>query len=233
MLGSVHDQLQALCGAAKVLNDPTRSLLRYDLLRALHERGINRFNVYRLSEGALPRRFPVFVRREHGHRDPLSPLLRTAAEYAAAVAELGAGPGSLADNIVVEFCDTADDTGLYRKYSAFIVGERIIPRHVFFSRSWMVKMPELAEPSMLAEERAFLEGDTHADALREIFRLARVSYGRIDYSLLDGRPQTWEINTNPMLVSGPDEPVPGRRAIHLRFVEMAAAAFAAFGGEAA
>ncbi|HXV18804.1 MAG TPA: hypothetical protein VD883_01870, partial [Candidatus Omnitrophota bacterium] len=33
-----------------LLNHPTRSMRRYELLRHCHESGINRFNVYRLTE---------------------------------------------------------------------------------------------------------------------------------------------------------------------------------------
>src|SRR3546814_10272912 len=44
--------------------------------------------------------------------------------------------------LITEFCDTQDDRGLYRKYSAFNVGGRIIPRHLHFSRSWQVKRSE-------------------------------------------------------------------------------------------
>jgi hypothetical protein len=44
---ALHDRLVENNGAARVLNNPARALLRYDLLRHLHERGINAFNAYR------------------------------------------------------------------------------------------------------------------------------------------------------------------------------------------
>jgi hypothetical protein len=56
----LHDRLVNACGPAKVLNNPKTALPRYDLLRTLHDRGINSFNVYHLNE--TPRRFPVFIR---------------------------------------------------------------------------------------------------------------------------------------------------------------------------
>jgi hypothetical protein len=92
----------------------------------------------------------------------------------------------------------------------------------------MVKLADLAEPAMIEEEVAFLESNPHADALRECARVAGISYGRIDYSLLDGRPQVWEINTNAMLASSISAAIPARRPVHLRFVEKIAEALAAF-----
>jgi len=46
------------------------------------------------------------------------------------------------------------------------------------------------------EERRYLDGNPHADWIRDVFRLARIDYGRIDYGFVDGRPQAYEINTN-------------------------------------
>src|SRR5260370_11498548 len=48
----------------RCLNDPARVLTRYELLRALHRRGINPFDVYRAEDRPKPQRFPVFVRGE-------------------------------------------------------------------------------------------------------------------------------------------------------------------------
>jgi hypothetical protein len=225
-LGPLHDTLVNSCGAARVLNDPLHSLLRFDFLRTLREKGINRFDVYRVSDRHTPKRFPVFIRRESGFEVKAPPLLNTAAEYEEVASELQARPSPLADLIGVEFCDTADKQGIYRKYGAFTVGETIVPRHVFFSRNWMVKDPDLGSPAMIEEELAFMQANPHAKALREIFRIANISYGRIDYSLLNGKLQIWEINTNPLPASF-TEVIPQRRAAHLRFVEQIGAAFEA------
>jgi hypothetical protein len=131
------------------------------------------------------------------------------------------------DLIAIEFCDTADAGGVFRKYAAFVVGERIVPRHIFFGRNWMVKQPELAEPEMIAEELAFVNGNSHADVLLECARAACMSYGRIDYGLREGRPQIWEINSNADIVSRPGAEIPARRPVHARFVAMFAEALCA------
>lgn len=56
----------------RVLNDPGRVRTRFSLLRALYRAGLNPFNAYGADEEEKPKRFPVFVRRIHGHGPPLS-----------------------------------------------------------------------------------------------------------------------------------------------------------------
>ena len=52
----------------KILNHPVRSMRRFELLRQLRERGINDFDVCRLTD-RRPLRFPVFIRRESERHD--------------------------------------------------------------------------------------------------------------------------------------------------------------------
>lgn len=179
-LGAVREQLQG-----PVLNDPRRSLLRYDLLRELHARGVNSFRAYRTGE--TPARLPVFLRPESG-------FVKTTPELREMIPEIPAG------QLAVEFCDTAGADGMYRKYGAYVVGERIVPRHLFFSRDWLVKGADLRDPAFLAEELAYVRGNPHAAELLEICRMAHTGWGRVDYALLGGRIQAWEINTNPLFV---------------------------------
>ena len=191
-LGPIHDRLQG-----RVLNDPRRSLLRFELLRSLHEAGVNAFNAYR--PGETPVRFPVFLRPESGFLE-LAPRLHDAL------------PRVPDGRIAVEFCDTADASGVYRKFGAYVVGERIVPRHLFFSRNWLVKGPDLRDPGYLAEELDYVRRNPHAAPLLGICRSARIAWGRVDYSLLDGRIQVWEANTNPLFAL-PGEP-PDRDEVH-------------------
>ena len=224
LLADLHAHLERTCGAARTLNDPTRSLLRYDLLRRLHEDGRNSFGVWRAGE--TPLRFPVFLRREAGFEQRPPALLAGPAEYAAAV-DVARASGILLDGVIaVEFCDTSQG-GIYRKYGAFVVGERIVPRHVFFSRGWLVKKAELATSEQVAEELDYVRTNPHASQLALIAATARISYGRIDYSLKAGSIQTWEINTNPLLASPATEEIPARHRVHLEFAAQLDAAFAA------
>lgn len=220
--------LEPLRDQVRVLNEPTRVLRRYDLLRALHERGINSFDAYRLGEGRHPRSWPVLLRREHEHLGAIGDLVRTTEELRAAVARMIAAGQSTKGLIAVEFRDTADDRGVYRKYGAFLIGERLIPRHLLVSRHWCVKDPDLLEPDYIEEELRFVETFPRADEVRSIFEIAGIDYGRIDYSFYGDRLHVWEINTNPVLAYVKSaEPGAPRREVNERFARLARDAFLA------
>jgi hypothetical protein len=201
MLGLIWEQLARQVPPQNLLNHPARSMARYPLLRHAFNQGINRFNAYRVSETTVPEQFPVFVREASRHNGTLTPLLNSQEELDQALAQLPKKKAFRSDLIITEFCDTSDDDGLYRKYSAFRVGDSIIPRHLFFSKKWVMKHSDLTEASMMAEERTYLQTNPHAEQLRSFFDSVDIQYGRIDYGLLNGRIQVWEINTNPMIVS--------------------------------
>ena len=187
--------------AFHVFNHPAHNLRRYELLRALFERGTNDFNVYRLSELPADVRYPVFVRYEDQHIGPSTGLLADARELEAALKELlveGHRPDKL---IVVEFQDTTGGTGIYRKYGAFRLGERVYTGHMLASTDWSVKR-ELNDRVLVgSEDLQFVKANPHADQVMEAFKVAGLTWGRIDYGVLDGRIQVWEINDNPKLGS--------------------------------
>ncbi len=187
----------------RLLNRPGVSMRRFELLRALRERGWNRFDVRRLDEPRADLRFPVFVRDLLEHRGALTPLLPDEASLDAALTDLRDAGRCDDELLIVEFLDTIGADAIYRKYAATVVGERVLAHHVMFGHAWEVKAPSLAEPAMIAENRAFQLANPHEDRLRELFRLARIEWGRVDYALLDGELQIWEINTNPTLLSAP------------------------------
>src|SRR5262245_60937321 len=216
-------------GPQRVLNDPVTSLRRYDLLKTLRERGYNGFAAYRADRPGSPERYPVFLRLARGSMWNPPQLLRNEEEYRAAVARAGDLDGVLA----VELCDTADSAGIYRKYACFIVGDRIVPRHLFFSRRWWVKEADLREPAMLEEELAFLDTNPYAQTLLDAARIANISYGRIDYAVLDGRPQVWEINVSPLIATGISSKLSERTPVHRKFVALFGAALDAIDPPAA
>ena len=47
------------------------------------------------------------------------------------------------------------------------------------------------------EELDYVTNNPHAAWLEEVFTVAGIEFGRIDYGVYHGRPQVWEINTNP------------------------------------
>jgi hypothetical protein len=194
----------------RLLNDPSQALRRYELLTALHADGTNRFRAHRLNNGSMPTKFPLFLRRESEHDGAISALLNSAEELDRAVAEATSKGVRRDDLLAVEYCDTSDAAGVFRKYSAFRVGGRMIARHALFSRKWVVKLADETDGAWDEEERAYLLANPHETELRRIFDLAHIDYGRIDYSLLDGRIQAWEINTNPTISVAPHKLAPGR-----------------------
>lgn len=225
-----------------VLNDPANVKRRADLLQALHRAGVNRFRVSRAIDALDDMRYPVFLRCADDHRGSRSNLLTGPSELQAVIAaqsrtrwlfrdEHGKfrifrwGPRRRRELLVTEFCDTADSAGVYRKYSAFAVAGRIVPRHLFFGSHWMLKAPELLTPETIEEERRYVARNPHAVELREIFALARIDYGRIDYSLCDGQIQVWEINTNPMITHPSDARVAARIPVQEDFSRRLSAVF--------
>ena len=197
-------------GDFRLLNDPAKVLRRYEMLKALHAAGVNDFAAHRMNNGSLPKRFPLFLRRESEHDGALSPLLNSREEMDRALSEMTRGGIDKSDILAVEYCDTADAAGIYRKYSAFRVGDRILARHLFHSQKWMLKKADLVEEPHVREEVDYLQSNPHAEQLRQVFDLAHIEYGRIDYAMLDGRVQVWEINTNPTITIPPSRTPPGR-----------------------
>lgn len=189
-------------GEVRVLNEPSRVLARYDLLRALHADGVNRFNVYRLDDDRAALSFPVFLRLEKEHQGNLSELLHSAGEVDAAIESATAHGLARDDLLLVEFCDTADAQGMIHKYSAFMVGDQFLPRHLLFSQKWMIKYPDLVDDEKVSEELEYLQQSPHPheSQVRGVFQRAGIEFGRIDYSMLDGKMEVWEINTNPSMV---------------------------------
>ncbi|HTO75543.1 MAG TPA: hypothetical protein VMQ61_05655 [Thermoanaerobaculia bacterium] len=199
---------ERLAGAQsfRFLNHPTRSLRRLGLIEELARLGWNEFRAVRATGDFEALRYPVFLRAERTHDGALSPLLRSRREVEAAIGRALLRGRRLDDLLVVEFCDTSDERGYYRKYSAYVVGDRILPRSVECGRAWMMKHSQSDfTRAILEEERAYVVENPHRDQLARIFSVARVDYGRIDYAVKDGRVQTWEINLLPTIGRGPGE----------------------------
>jgi hypothetical protein len=183
-----------------LINHPTRSMKRYELLRNLYNCGWNQFNVYYINECKIPELFPVFIRIVNDHKGARTPLINTLHELNKIIDDLCLAGKSKEDRIITEFCNTSDEQSIFRKYSALIIGERIIPMGVFLGHNWMLKSSEeldSVEKIRRFEEVKYIESNPHESELRKIFQLARINYGRIDYAILDSKIQTWEINTNP------------------------------------
>jgi hypothetical protein len=217
------DRLRAESAGVRLMNDPRHVRLRFDLLCAARRAGVNEHAAWpaadvllgggahaRVRAGSEPvsaasLRYPVFVRYANKHNGSLTALLESPRDLDDALASLAAEGVRRRELLVVEFCDTRDEHGVYRKYSAYNVGGRILPRALESGRDWMVKhRGRIFERSRADEELAYFDTNPHAEWIREMFRLGGVDYGRIDYGVLDGTPRLWEINTNPTIARGPN-----------------------------
>ncbi len=209
--------------SVRSLNCPGRTLTRFDLLRKLWEEKLNRFNIYRAQDYGAVQNFPVFVRQANDHAGNTSPLIHSQADLESYIHYMRKFGKVDDETVIIEFLDTSEN-GIHFKYSAYVVGTQIIPRHVLCQHHWMVKTTDLQDPvavdEWLAREEVYLEKNPHADALKEIAQLAGVQYGRIDYGMSQGQPQVWEINTNPMLFSLEKSIVPHRPRVQKEFFRL-------------
>ena len=202
LLQELRRQLDSAPGF-RFLNHPALTLRRFELLTELRRLGCNEFGAVRATGNLSGLRYPVFLRSAQFHEGAISPLLHSDAEVRAWIGRAVLTGHRANDLLAVEFCDTADEAGYYRKYSAFNVGGRVLARSLQHGRRWMLKHEgtEFSVPMALEEQR-YVSENPHASSLAEIFRITRVDYGRIDYALREGRIQTWEINLHPTIGRG-------------------------------
>ena len=187
------------------LNHPTASLQRFDLLRVLRDDGSNYFRAFRPDQLDDTIRYPVFIRDEVGALYEEPPLLHDRPALDAALARPDGR--RLARPIVVEMTGTPWLDGYYRKFAAYRVGDKTYAQHIAMSKSWFVKNSnqELL-PAHVDEIRAYIAENPHAEQLLQVFEKARMQYGRIDYTLTDGKLTVFEINSNPTVLSDPPTP---------------------------
>lgn len=195
------ERLVTSYGELSVLNHPWKVLKRRQLLELLKSRGKNEFSVHALASDFNAVSFPAFIRKADRHTGPLTELVNSPAELRAAVKKLLRSGIRAEELLIVEFCDTRSDDDYFRKYTAFVLRDKVMPRYVSFSRDWVVKNQERAENTQHQDEHArYLAANPHEDQIRSVFGPAGIDYGRVDYGMKDGRMQVWEINVNPFIL---------------------------------
>ncbi len=201
LVNTLRDQLVALDPGVPVLNDPAHCLLRPALLTRLADLGINSFRAYDPREAGGISRFPVFIRGAYDHFANKTGLLSSPGEVQLALRSLRFQGHRPEDLLIVEYCDTSDRHGIFRKYGATKVGETIIPVHMLAGRDWVMKGRSAVRTADFAQESLeYAERNPHEAWLREVFAIAGTEFGRADYAVSEnGRPQLWEINTHPSL----------------------------------
>jgi len=198
LFADLHDQLRDGTGI-EPLNHPLRTLRRYELLRMLSSEGLNDFTAIGAWEDFSALRFPAFVRpREVDGTIP--ELLHSPGEVERAVGAFVLDGWRPEELLAVEFEDVADTDGRYEKYSAFVIGERVVPVSLDVGGHWVLRRNASESGSGLAEASyRYVADNPHEEQLTEIFRKSHTQFGRIDYSMKGDRVQTWEINTLPTL----------------------------------
>ena len=185
-----------------VMNHPGRAMDRFELLSTLHSLGLNEFRAFRAAEfEKMEATYPMFVRSNSQHTGPLSHLLRSPSEVKHAIRRARLWGHADDDLLVVEYCHIQDEDGFFRKYSAFRIGDAIIPCYLEHGDDWHVKRtlsrPKAGAPDLADEELGFVQQNPHEIELKRVFEIARIEYGRIDYAVRNGRLQVWEINSAP------------------------------------
>jgi hypothetical protein len=185
----------------RCLNDPARAMTRFELLRALYRAGFNPFNLYRAEDDPRPERFPVFIRAEAAHDEPLTGLLETPAALAAALAGLAEAGWPRRLLLVVEFWAAPIAPGVWRKHGTMRIGDEIFPAYDVIDAGWVVKHGTygLASAAMQAEEFVHVHGEDVAGLMRPVFDLAGIEYGRADHASAGGREVIYEINSYPQM----------------------------------
>lgn len=201
----IWDQLAEHAPQVRLLNHPLRAMGRRELLDALYADGINPYRAFRPNDLPDDLQFPVFVRMERDHLGSRTPLIESWADLEDTLSRAILQGTPTDGMIVVEFCDTSDAEGIFRKYSAFRIGDAIVPRHQIFSTNWMLKNIDLIDDAKREEEDAYLEKNPHESQIRQVFERASIEYGRMDYAVIDDRIVVWEINTNPIIMLEPKE----------------------------
>ncbi|MGE0724929.1 MAG: hypothetical protein AB7O45_11165 [Alphaproteobacteria bacterium] len=195
-------------GGCRVVNHPTRSMRRYELMRTLYEAGVNAFDISRVVDLRPPRRYPVFLRRFDNHEGPATALLPDAAALERAIEHAREDGWPMDWVAIVEFAETIEPDGRYRLRSAMRIGESLFPLHVVDGDGWVVKDPCPGAPDegTVAAERDHVDRFAESGLVIRAFELARIEYGRIDYSRSGSGIQVWEIDPRPTLGAASSRP---------------------------
>ena len=122
---------------------PARVLSCFGLLRALLLKGINRFNAYRVEEGLLPRRWPVFLRTDGTHAGPLPELYKNDSDLESGIESAIVHGLPRSRLLIVEFMAEPIRPGLYRKLSCFRVGAVGVAHTCVDDTDWIAKQGKL------------------------------------------------------------------------------------------
>ncbi len=185
----------------RVLNDPALAVHRFPLLRRLHAAGLNRFGVWRLDELDAVDRWPVFLRTEAAHRGPLTELIFNLSDLQREVSRAITQGLPVCNLMIVEYCAQPLRPDFFCKLAAFRIGDRLVRTLSVHDSSWAAKYgkSDITEEAFYQEELDDMKGDLEDSVLHQAFEQAHLEYGRVDYTIVDGATQVYEINSNPTI----------------------------------
>ncbi len=187
----------------RVLNNPARVRLRFSLLRGLSAAGINQFNAWRVEDYERPSlsEYPVFLRTESAHRGNLTDLLHTPEEVNQAIEQALEAGSPLRDLILIQYCAEPEHEGYFCKHATFRVGDRMISTLPVHESGWSAKYGELGlvDSKRYAAQFESLRANEFGLPLKPAFDVAGIEFGRADFGVVNGSPQVYEINSNPMI----------------------------------
>ena len=219
LAGIIYREL--LEAGAVAYNDPASCLMRFELLKALHREQINDFKVYHPQYGEWPDEYPVFLRRAAFHMGLLTELLFSRGELEEALQSV-INTGIPMNNIMaVGYAAEAEDNGIFRKFSVYKIGEAYFQDTAVAERNWVVKYGKkgLVDEEFFRKELEEINEVPFGESVEKVFEISNIDYGRVDFGFLRGRPQFYEINTNPMVSFKTEHWSESREASRLAFVQ--------------
>lgn len=185
-----------------VYNDPARMLRRDQLIARLRQGGLSSYHTWSPATGEMPDRYPVFLRAAAAHRGAISALLHDRAAAERRLNRAVEEGEALSDLIFIEYKGEAvDGTSHFQKHSAFRIGPNLFPANTVNQDRWQAKFGTagLATDTQYHTELAEMESFPQRDHLAACFDATGIEFGRIDFGFANGKPEVWEINTNPSL----------------------------------
>lgn len=207
LVGEVWDRVRQVAPEWSLLNDPRTVLLRTPLLQSMARLGLNSFAVHPAAGSLDDVRYPVFIREANRHTGSRTRLLESPGEVRRALRALQWRGMRLRDLLVVEYVHTGDAEGHYRKYASYRVGKALVRTHLMIGNHWLVKSGgDQVSVAFAKEMHRYLHEQQHEAWLDQVFTTAGIDYGRIDYGVVNGQPQVWEINLNPTITRRAGQP---------------------------
>ena len=84
-------------------------------------------------------------------------------------------------------------------YRPYQIGDQTLFYNCVHENNWLVKSGTInsASETLYQEEQTMICNNAFADVISKAFGIANIDYGRVDFGLVNGKVQIYEINTNP------------------------------------